>query len=153
MVEFLQFFFFNAQKRQPTNTHTQTPVVPPSTKLDLIWQTLYNHRYGGGRITNCSEPAGKCHSTCAEHRSKKLLIVEMHRLWKQVNRVRVVTDSKKNGIHVPKFLLVVIRGNEPVIILSFVCWTGPTCSDQWLGPVLIQYSVHQAWLNHVCSFN
>ena len=77
---------------------------------------------------------GKCRSARTEHRGQKLLLVVACRLWNQIDTARVVTESEKCGIHVPEFLLVVIWGPW-TCILSFVCWTGPTCGDQQLGPV------------------
>ena len=92
------------------------------------------HTYGGGRIASFAELAWKCCSTCVEHSSHKLLPVVVCRLWNQNNSARVVTEKEKHRIHLPKILLVVMWGPW-TCMLSFVCWTGPTCGDQQFGPV------------------
>ena len=60
-------------------------------------------RHGEGRIDNCAEPAWRCQSACAEHSGQNVLPVIVRRVWNQMNRARVVTESEKHGIHVPKF--------------------------------------------------
>ena len=71
---------------------------------------------------------------CVRHSDQALFLVVVCRSWDQWDRARAVTDSKRQGIQVPKLVLVVMQGPW-TCILSFVCWTGLTCSDQRFGPV------------------
>ena len=103
------------------------PLVVRVTISECSWVPLLTpqkrprHRYGGGRIANCAEPAWNCRSACAEYSGQKLLPVVVRRLWNQIDRARVVTETEKHGIHVPFFfLLVVIMG--PVNLFNKFCF-------------------------------
>ena len=105
------------------------------------------HWYVGGRIAICAEPAWKCHRTCAEHSGQKLLPVVVYRLWNQLNRARVVTESEKHKIHLQNMFASCHMGSMNLYTkFCLLNWS----HIQW-GASKLWHSLCQAWLGHVCK--
>ena len=56
----------------PQGIHAPTYTSLKCMVMSKSWVRLLGCRYGGERITNCTEPAWKCPTACAEHSSQKL---------------------------------------------------------------------------------
>ena len=105
----------------------------------------HSHRYAGGSVANCVEPAWRCRRACVEHTGQTLLLVDC-----QIRLTEEGMSLRANNVEFICQHFCSYWAHEPVYKLYLLNW-----SHIWWPLVeasLTWYSVHRVLLEHICSF-